>query len=139
LHRALHRRPDRRPERDLRASRDVHVGGNTSTVGLTAGSYNFAFSMTDHGQIGTGDFSNTTPGVTGFLSIVKGTDNYYVSTGNGSQIGSFTLHLTDITNNGTNAGGTSYLINGSLDATVPADTSSGASGTITIQAAFSGY
>ncbi|MGH7581813.1 MAG: hypothetical protein ACREL5_01150 [Gemmatimonadales bacterium] len=113
----------------------VSSTSNNSGVGISAGAYSFQFTMEDAAHISTGDFNNLQPGVTASLFIVNGTDNYYMNTGNGSQIGSFTLHITSLTS----AGGDAYYPNGSLDATVPADTSSGASGTITVHAVFSGY
>ena len=116
-----------------------NAGTNVSGVGISAGAYNFAFTMEDVGaKITGGDFNNLQPGVSASLFIVNGTDNYTLNTGNGSQIGSFTLHITSLTP--TSEGSTtSWYPNGTLDATVPADTGSGAHGTITAHATFSGY
>lgn len=111
---------------------------NTSGVSISgsASGLDVQFAMVNHGDLGTGDFSNTTPQVSGSLTIQTGGHVWVVNDDGDTQDGSFTLHITNITTQTSDATGKSYIISGSLDASAPADSLSGATGTVTVHATF---
>lgn len=129
-------------------------GANATTVNITAGSasirgsttsgaslqmvpFTFAFAMSQSGHIGTGTFSNATPGLSGSVAITNaGSASYMASAGAGNNVGTFTLTIAKSATLTNTANGTAYLIDGTLDATVPAVTASGATGAVTVHTTF---
>ena len=129
------------------------TASNTTTITVTAGSgslresaiggasllvpFTFAFSLTRSGHVAEGTYSNTTSGVVGSVTITNaGSATYMASAGAGNNVGTFTLVITKSTVLTNTANGTAYLIDGTLDATVPAVASSGATGTVTAHQTF---
>jgi hypothetical protein len=129
------------------------TASNSSTVNATAGSssliggdaslqlvpapFTFTFTSIQPGRIAAGTYSDTTSGLVGTLTITDaGSNTYRATVGAGTNVGTFTLTITKSTIQANTSSGTSYLIDGTLDATVPALPSSGASGTISVHTTF---
>lgn len=97
------------------------------------------FNTTRPGQLDTTTSTNTSAGATGLFDIkASGAPSYEMTTAPGSQTGTFSVKFTKVSVASTSAEGTTYSITGTLDATVPADTTTGATGTVTVHATFSG-
>lgn len=129
------------------------AASNSSTVNATAGTsslvaggaslqlvpapFTFTFTSTQPGRIAAGSYSDTTSGLVGTLTITDAVSHTYEATvGAGTNVGTFTLTITKSTIQASTSSGASYLIDGTLDATVPALPSSGATGTITLHTTF---
>jgi hypothetical protein len=67
----------------------------------------------------------------GSISVTQGTQSWMATSGS-SPAGTWTLTITSVGGQvSSNPGATGYLVHGSIDATLPAVTSTGASGTVT--------
>lgn len=111
-------------------------GRSVVEIGMLRGNLQARFNFTVPGHLDTLPKTNTTDSVTGLLDVSTGGHAFEMTTAPGSATGTFALRLTKVTTNSTNGGTINFAIAGTLDATVPADTTSGATGTVTIHAVF---
>ena len=112
------------------------AGADSGPEADAAATATFGVVITRTGQPQAGPLSGSTSGMTGTITVTNGSAGYLTTTNTGSNQGTFTLNLTKVTVLTNTANGIAYLVDGSLDATVPAVTSTGASGTVTLHIDF---
>ena len=95
--------------------------------------------LSTSGSLGVGTYTNSSPGVTGSITITNAAAlTWLASAGSGANVGTWTLKITRVTVLTNTANGVAYEVQGTLDATVPEVTSSGATGVVTVSANFPG-
>ncbi|MFN2546111.1 MAG: hypothetical protein ABR567_01630 [Myxococcales bacterium] len=93
------------------------------------------------GEPHTGAYKNTDAGAESGITVTNGSGasaQYWVANvGDGSTpAGSYTLNFTSVSNAITVSNGKGYSVEGTLDATLPAVSGTGATGTVTLHATF---
>jgi hypothetical protein len=111
------------------SSTDLVAAGSAAAVVISVG-------INRTGAMQTGTWTNTTPGMSGSISVTNGDSTWITTTNTGTNQGTFTMTLTKVTLLTTTANGPAYLVDGTLDATVPAVTTTGATGTVTLHIDF---
>jgi hypothetical protein len=114
----------------------INVANAGRRFALQATSATVAVVITQTGQSHTGALTSATAGMSGSIRVTNGTAVYLTSTNTGSNQGTFTVNFTKVSVLTNTANGTAYLVDGTLDATVPAVASSGATGTVTLHIDF---
>jgi hypothetical protein len=130
------------PDPNLSCTVEADFNPSTSTaileIGAMSGDLQARFNMTKPGQLDTTTVTNTSAGATGLFILDNGNADYELTTAKGSEAGTFTFHATKVSVASTSAEGTTYSISGALDASVPADTTTSARGTVKVHVTFGG-
>ncbi len=103
-------------------------GRTVVEIGGDSGQLTVHFNLTKPGPLDTGVVTNADSGVTGLLDITNGNDDYEMTTTPGSEAGTFRFSVTKAAVAIADERARTYALTGSLDATVPADTTSAAKG-----------
>jgi hypothetical protein len=107
-------------------------------IGGDSGQLTVHFNLTRPGELDSGVVTNGQGGITGLLDITNGDADYEMTTAPGSETGSFSFSVTRVNVAVTSDRARNYTLVGSLDATVPADTTTKATGTVVVHVTFGG-
>jgi len=112
------------------------VAQNASGVGFTGGIPAATVAVKVVGELKPGTYTSTNPGVSGVLTVSAAQWMWEATKGSSRDQGTFSLTITSVLVAAARSDGKAYVVHGTLAATLPAVTQSGATGTVTVTATF---